>query len=100
MTRDESILHALLAGDSSTLDLVVATGLTERVCRYGLHHLISVDYVWSPARGRYRLTHRGRAIAAEIIPVAGPPVEASGTAPAPTQSEAEEPRRRLFGRQR
>jgi hypothetical protein len=98
MTRDESILHALLAGDRSTLDLVVATGLTERVCRYGLHHLIGVDYVWSPARGRYRLTGRGRAIAIEIIPDAGPPAEAS--APAPTQSEAEEPRRRLFGRQR
>jgi len=100
MTRDESILSALRAGDSSTLDLVVATGLTERVCRYGLHHLIGVDYVWSPARGRYRLTGRGRAIASEIIRDAGPPAEASGTAPAPIQSEAEEPRRRLFRRQR
>lgn len=98
MTRDESILTALLAGDRSTLDLSSATGLTERVCRYGLGHLISVDYVWSPARGRYRLTHRGRAIAAEIIPDAGPPAEASGTARA--QSETEQPRRHLFGRQR
>jgi hypothetical protein len=100
MTRDESLLGALLASDRSTLDLVVATGLTERVCRYGLHHLISVDYVWSPARGRYRLTGRGRAIATEIIPDAGPQAEASGTALAPIQREAEEPRRRLFRRQR
>lgn len=100
MTRDESLLSALLASDRSTLDLVVATGLTERVCRYGLHHLIGVDYVWSPARGRYRLTGRGRATATEIIPDAGQPAEASGMAPAPTQREAEEPRRRLFGRQR
>lgn len=96
MTRDESILSALLAGDCSTVDLAAATGLTERVCRYGLRHLISVDYVWSSARGRYRLTHRGRAIAAEIIPDAGPPAEASGTATA--QGETEQPRRRLFGR--
>jgi hypothetical protein len=100
MTRDESILTALLPGDRSTLDLVGATDLTERVCRYGLRHLIRQDYVWSPARGRYRLTGRGRAIAAELIPDAEPPAEASGPAPAPIQSEAEEPRRRLFGRPR
>jgi hypothetical protein len=98
MTRDESILTALLAGDRSTLDLAAATGLTQRVCRYGLRHLRSIDYVWSPERGRYRLTGRGRIIAAEIIPDAEPPADASGTAPA--QSEAEQPRRHLFGRQR
>jgi hypothetical protein len=96
MTRDESILTALLAGDRSTVDLAAATGLTERVCRYGLRHLRSIDYVWSPERGRYRLTHRGRAIAGEIIPDAGPPADASGAAPAP--SATEQPRRRLFGR--
>lgn len=96
MTRDESILTALLVGDRSTVDLAAAAGLTERVCRYGLRHLRSIDYVWSPERGRYRLTHRGRVIAAEIIPDAGPPVDASGAAPAP--SAPEQPRRRLFGR--
>jgi hypothetical protein len=98
MTRDESILRALLAGERSTLDLVGATGLTERVCRYGLRHLIGVDYVWSPERGRYRLTGRGRVIAAEIVPDLGPQAEASGTAPG--QSEPAQPRRRIFGRQR
>jgi predicted transcriptional regulator len=98
MTRDESILSALLAGDCSTLDLAAATGLTERVCRYGLRHLIGQDYAWSPKRGRYRLTGRGRIIASEIIPEAGPPVDSSGAAPAP--SATEQPRRRPFGRQR
>jgi hypothetical protein len=98
MTRDESILTGLLGGDRSTVDLATATGLTARVCRYGLRRLIGQDYVWSPARGRYRLTHRGRVIAAEIIPDVGPPLEASGTAPA--QSATEQPRRRLFGRSR
>ncbi len=98
MTRDEAILTALLGGDRSTLDLAAATGLTERVCRYGLRHLISVDYVWSPERGRYRLTRRGRVIAGEISPDAGPPADASSVAP--TQSETGQPRRRLFGRSR
>ena len=98
MTRDESILTALLAGDRSTVDLAAATGLTERVCRYGLRHLIGQDYVWSPERGQYRLTGRGRIIAAEIIPDAEPPAEASDMTPA--QSETEQPRRHLFGRSR
>jgi hypothetical protein len=98
VTRDESILTALLIGDRSTLDLVAATGLSERVCRYGLRRLIGQDYVWSPARGRYRLTHRGRVIAAEIIPDAGPPANASGTAPA--QSATDPLRRRIFRRSR
>lgn len=86
MTRDESILTALLGGDRSTLDLAAATGLTERVCRYGLRHLIGADYVWSPARGRYRLTGRGRVIAAEIIPEAEPPAKGSDAAPARSET--------------
>ncbi len=97
MTRDESILTDLLGGDRSTVELATATGLTERVCRYGLHRLIGHDYVWSPARGRYRLTHRGRVIATEIIPDAVPP-EAFGTTPA--QSATDPLRRRIFRRSR
>jgi len=81
MTRDESILTALLDGDRSTVDLVATTGLTERVCRYGLRRLIDEDYVWSPERGRYRLTGRGRVIGSEIIPEAEPPAEGSDAAP-------------------
>lgn len=98
MTRDEAILSALLAGHGSTVELATATGMTERVCRYGLRHLINEDYVWSPERGRYRLTRRGRVLAAEIIPDDGPPSEASGATPAPVGADL--PRRSLFGRSR
>jgi hypothetical protein len=97
MTRDELILMDLLGGDGSTVELATATGLSERVCRYGLHRLMGQDYVWSPARGRYRLTNRGRVIAAEIIADAEPP-EASATPP--EDRATEQPRRRLFGRSR
>jgi len=82
MTRDELVLRALLRGARSTLELVAATEISERACRYRLRHLIRIDYVWSPERGRYRLTGRGRVIAAEIIPDAGSPPDASGLAPA------------------
>lgn len=81
MTRDELILVDLLGGVRSTVELATATGLSERVCRNGLVRLQGEDYVWSPVRGRYRLTHRGRGIAAEIIADAEPP-EASATPPA------------------
>jgi hypothetical protein len=43
-----------------------STGVTERTCRYGLSHLIAVGYVWSPERGRWRLTEAGRAIASTL----------------------------------
>lgn len=66
MTRDELILSALVTGDRSTADLAQTTGLSERVCRYGVAHLIGVGYVWSPARGRWRLTEAGRVIAATL----------------------------------
>ena len=97
MTRDEAILHALLGGDRGTLELAAATGLTERVCRYGLRHLINADYVWSPERGRYRLTRRGRVIAGEISPA---PEPANGSDAATAQDGTERPRRRLLGRAR
>jgi hypothetical protein len=69
MTRDELLLTVLAEGDASTATLSRLTGLGERTCRYGLRHLIDEGYAWSPARGAYRLTRRGRAIAAELGPV-------------------------------
>jgi hypothetical protein len=66
MTRDELLLAALIGGESSSGALAEATGLAERSCRHGLQHLIGADYVWSPKRGVYRLTARGRTIAAEV----------------------------------
>jgi hypothetical protein len=97
MTRDELILVELLGGVRSTVELATATGISERVCRNGLHRLKGEDYVWSPAWGRYRLTHRGRVIAAEIIADAEPP-EASATPPAERASSPL--RRRLLRRTR
>ena len=65
MTRDELLLAALATGAVSTADLVRATGLNGPACRRGLRHLIDEGYVWSPERGRWRLTDSGRTIAAE-----------------------------------
>ena len=73
MTRDELLLVALRDGETSTDILSRRTGLGERTCRSGLRHLIAEGYAWSPERGTYRLTGRGRAIAAELgslLPVA------------------------------
>ncbi len=66
MTRDELLLAALAEGEASTATLSQRTGLGERTCRYGLRHLIVEGYAWSPERGTWRLTGRGRAIAAEL----------------------------------
>lgn len=63
MTRDELLLAALAEGDTTTAALMRSTGMTERTCRYGISHLIAVGCVWSPERGRWRLTEAGRAIA-------------------------------------
>ena len=76
------VLQALLGGARSTAELAAATALSDRACRYRLRHLIRSDYVWSPERGRYRLTGRGRVIAAEILPDAGAAPDASGLPPA------------------
>lgn len=56
MTRDEILLNCLTEGEGSTVDLVVAAGLPERTVRRGLRPLIGSGHVFSPERGRYRLT--------------------------------------------
>ncbi|MGD0861777.1 MAG: hypothetical protein ABSA21_03335 [Candidatus Limnocylindrales bacterium] len=98
MTRDELLLAALARGQSSTVALAYETGLGERTCRYGLRHLIGADYVWSPERGLYRLTARGRTIAAELV------VDNSQEAPEVLTNHPDEVRRRplpwLVGRHR
>ena len=70
MTRNELVLAALAGGEASTAAIAQLTGLPERVCRYRFRWLIREGYAWSPERGRYRLTARGRAIAAEVPPLA------------------------------
>ena len=66
MTRNELVIAALAGGDTSTVAIAQATGLSERACRSRLRYLIGEGYAWSPKRGRYRLTVRGRAIAADL----------------------------------
>lgn len=88
MTRDELLLSALARGESSTVALANETGLGERTCRYGLRHLIGAEHVWSPERGHYRLTARGRTIAAELV------MEIPQTAQEVATSAPEETRRR------
>jgi hypothetical protein len=81
LTRDELLLAALAAGETTTAALVRLTGVTERSCRYGLSRLIAVGYAWSPQRGRWRLTEAGRAIASTLPSLSaagGPDVESIG----------------------
>ena len=78
MTRDELLLVALRDGETSTAILSRRTGLGERTCRSGLRHLIAEGYAWTPERGTYRLTGRGRTIATELGPL--PPVAGADTA--------------------
>jgi DNA-binding IclR family transcriptional regulator len=88
MTRNELLLAALAEGERSTAELCQRTGLGERTCRNGLRHLISEGYAWSPERGSYRLTSRGRAIASELGPV--PPLAdpvTSESAPGPPDAQ-------------
>jgi DNA-binding HxlR family transcriptional regulator len=70
MTRDESILRALTQGDASTVELEEATGIPERTCRKGVRRLVLENYVWSPVRGTWRLTRRGRELAEELAAAA------------------------------
>lgn len=83
MTRDELLLAAMAAGATTTAALMGATGVTERTCRYGLSHLITVGCVWSPERGRWRLTDAGQAIAATLpsLSAAEPPAAESTALP-------------------
>ncbi len=75
MTRDELLLTALLGGDASSVVLAQAAGRSERAARYGLTHLVKTGLVWSPERGRWRLTEAGRAIAATVHQLPAAPAE-------------------------
>jgi len=75
MTRDELLLTTLLGGDASTVVLAQAADRSERAARYGLTHLVKIGYVWSPERGRWRLTDAGRAIAVTIPQPSAAPAE-------------------------
>jgi len=63
MTSDERIL-AILARDrvSSSAALAAELDWQDRAIRRRLRRLIKDGYVFSPVRGRYRLTAAGRAV--------------------------------------
>lgn len=60
MTIDERLLLSLAAGPSSSAELAAALSWHPRSIRRRLRRLIRDGYVFSPERGRYRITHAGR----------------------------------------
>ena len=58
-TRDEEILFLLSAGPASTASIAERLGWYERSVRRRLRRLIKDGYVFSPERGRYRITAAG-----------------------------------------
>ena len=62
MDRDDQILHGLAKGATSTATLAASTGLSGSSVGRGLRRLIECGQVFSPVRGRYRLTAAGEAL--------------------------------------
>jgi Mn-dependent DtxR family transcriptional regulator len=58
-TRDEEILSLLSAGPAGTASIAERLGWYERSVRRRLRRLIKDGYVFSPERGRYRITAAG-----------------------------------------
>jgi predicted transcriptional regulator len=72
-TRDEEILVLLCAGPAGTASIAERLGWYERSVRRRLRRLIKDGYVFSPERGRYRITAAGVGVMT--------PVEVPGAAP-------------------
>lgn len=80
LTRNELLLVALARiadGEASTLAVAELTQIPERSARRGLAALIRQALVWSPVRGRWRLTPTGLEIATSLSPTAQPQPEES-----------------------
>lgn len=80
MTPDELVLaHLARASTTSCRDLAETLQLGDRRVRRRLRRLIKDGYVFSPERGRYRITAAGRraveldgvAMASRAVPLAG-----------------------------
>ena len=66
-TRDEAILGFLReCGPASTVELATLLGMDDWTVRRGLRRLIGGGYVFSPERGRYRITALGVAVLAPL----------------------------------
>ena len=66
LTRDERVLLGLATERATCAELAQWTGLAERDVRRGLHRLTGSGHVFSPERGRYRLTGLGRGVIADL----------------------------------
>jgi hypothetical protein len=110
-TRDEAILGFLRErGPAGSVELAVELEMVDRTVRYGLRRLIDGGYVFSPERGRYRITALGVAALAPL-PSVGRKVEAeaafqplpgghsSADTPAP-QGPVDHTRGKLYARMR
>jgi DeoR/GlpR family transcriptional regulator of sugar metabolism len=68
-TRDEAILGLLLKrGPASTLELAAQLEMSGWTVRRGLRRLNEYGYVFSPERGRHRITARGIAMLQPLPP--------------------------------
>ena len=92
MTRDEAILRLLSErGPAGTVELAAQLGMDDWTVRRGLRRLVDGAYVFSPERGRYRITARGVAVLAPL-PDAGRRVgDESAIQPLPEHSPADAP---------
>lgn len=108
LPRDEAILGLLRErGPASTLELASQLGMDDWNVRRGLRRLIGGGYVFSPERGRYRITALGVAVLAPLPDVGRrfadqaaiqPPAEHFSThAPAPT-GPVDDTRSKLWAR--
>ena len=67
LTRDEAILGLLRErGPAGTVELAAQLGMDDWTVRRGLRRLIDGGYVFSPERGRYRITALGVAMLAPL----------------------------------
>ena len=96
LTRDEAILGLLgQRGPASTVELATQLEMDDWTVRRGLRRLIDGGYVFSPERGRYRITALGVAVLAPVPDVGRrvadeaaiqpPPEDFPTDMPAPTE---------------
>jgi hypothetical protein len=88
MDRDDLLLRAIAEGATSSAALAVRTSLSPASVWRGLRRLVAAEYVFSPARGVYRLTASGERV---LEPTGAPERETQDTdprAPEPTERPA------------
>jgi hypothetical protein len=90
--RDEAILEFLRErGPAGSVKLATQLGMVDRTVRHGLRRLIDGGYVFSPERGRYRITALGAAVLAPLPDVGRRVEDEAATQPLPGHSPADTP---------